>query len=137
VIDVTFRQVKAPTLQIGEWALAKGQTVVASIGLLHADEAVCRNATGFDPDRFIARPPDPAQWIPYGGGVRRCIGAAFANVEIRVVPRTLLRDCVIAPSSDREEGCRSRVGTGALATQTLELTAEAAPRRGGREVSQR
>jgi cytochrome P450 len=108
VIDVTFRQVKAPALQIGAWTLAQGQTVVASIGLLHADEAVYPDATRFDPDRFIAQPPDPAEWIPYGGGVRRCIGAAFANMEIRVVLRTLLRDYAIAPSSDCDEGWQSR-----------------------------
>ncbi len=67
VIDVTFRQVKAPTMEIGPWTLPQGQTIVASIGLLHADEAVFPDARRFDPDRFLARPPDPAEWIPYGG----------------------------------------------------------------------
>ena len=56
----------------------------------------------------MSRPPDPTQWIPYGGGVRRCIGAAFANMEIRVVLRTLLRNYVISPSSARDEGSLSR-----------------------------
>lgn len=107
-IDVTFRQVKAQALEIGGWTLPQGQTIVASIGLLHADEAVYPDATRFDPDRFISRPPDPAEWIPYGGGVRRCIGAAFANMEMRIVLRTLLRDFVIAPSRERDEGRRSR-----------------------------
>jgi cytochrome P450 len=108
VIDVTFRQVKAPTLEIGPWTLPQGQTIVASIGLLHADEAVFPDARRFDPDRFLARPPDPAEWIPYGGGVRRCIGAAFANMELHVVLRTLLRDYVVRPSRARDEGFRSR-----------------------------
>jgi len=108
VIDTTFRQVKAPTLQIGQWTLPQRQTIVASIGLLHADEAVFPDARRFDPDRFMSRPPDPTQWIPYGGGVRRCIGAAFANMEIRVVLRTLLRNYVISPSSARDEGSLSR-----------------------------
>jgi cytochrome P450 family 138 len=108
VIDTTFRQVKAPTLQIGQWTLPQRQTIVASIGLLHADEAVFPEARRFDPDRFVSRPPDPTQWIPYGGGARRCIGAAFANMEIRVVLRTLLRNYVIRPSSARDEGSLSR-----------------------------
>ncbi|HYR13181.1 MAG TPA: cytochrome P450, partial [Mycobacterium sp.] len=69
-----------------------GQTIVASIGLLHADETVFPDARRFDPDRFISQPPDPAEWIPYGGGVRRCIGAAFANMEMNVTLRTLLRE---------------------------------------------
>ncbi len=108
VIDVTFRQVKAPALQVGPWTLSEGQTIVASIGLLHADEAVFPDARRFDPHRFLSRSPDPAEWIPYGGGIRRCIGAAFATMEMRVVLRTLLRDYTISPSSDRDERWRSR-----------------------------
>ena len=108
VIDVTFRQVKATALQIGPWTLPHGQTIVASIGLLHADEAVFPDALRFDPDRFLSRPPDPAEWIPYGGGIRRCIGAAFATMEMRVVLRTLLRNYIISPSSARDERWQSR-----------------------------
>jgi cytochrome P450 family 138 len=108
VIDVTFRQVKASALQIGPWTLVQGQTIVASIGLLHADEAVFPDARRFDPDRFLTRLPDPAEWIPYGGGIRRCIGAAFATMEMRVVLRTLLRNYVISPSSARDERWQSR-----------------------------
>jgi cytochrome P450 family 138 len=73
VIDTTFRQVKVPTLQIGPWTVPQGHTIAASIGLLHADESVFHDARRFDPDRFISRRPDPAEWIPYGGGVRRCM----------------------------------------------------------------
>ena len=108
LIDTTFRQVKVPTLQIGPWTVPQGHTIVGSIGLLHADESVFHDARRFDPDRFISRRPDPAEWIPYGGGVRRCIGAAFATMEIRVVLRTLLRDYVISPSNARDEGWQSR-----------------------------
>jgi len=108
VIDTTFRQVKAPTLQIGPWSIPRGQTIVASIGLLHADESVFHDAARFDPGRFTAQRPDPAQWIPYGGGVRRCIGAAFATMEMRIVLRTLLRDYVIQASSARDEGWQTR-----------------------------
>jgi hypothetical protein len=108
VIDTTFRQVKAATLQIGPWTFPEGQTVVASIGLLHADEAVFPDAARFDPDRFMSGRPEPTEWIPYGGGVRRCIGAAFATMEIRVVLRTLLRDYTIRSSDARNEGWKSR-----------------------------
>ena len=108
VIDVTFRQVTAPALTIGPWTVPQGLTIVASIGLVHADEAVFPDAGRFDPDRFLSRPPDPAEWIPYGGGIRRCIGAAFANMEMRVVLRTLLRDYAISPSGARSESQMSR-----------------------------
>jgi cytochrome P450 family 138 len=100
--------VKAPTLQIGPWTVPQGHSILASIGLLHADESVFHDARRFDPDRFMSRRPGPAEWIPYGGGVRRCIGAAFATMEIRVVLRTLLRDYAITPSDARDEGCQSR-----------------------------
>jgi cytochrome P450 len=103
VIDTTFRQVKVPALHIGPWTVPQGYTIVASIGLLHADDAVFPAARSFDPDRFITRSPDPAEWIPYGGGIRRCIGAAFATMEMRIVLRTLLRDYVISPSRTRDE----------------------------------
>ena len=108
VIDTTFRQVKVPTLRIGPWSIPQGYTIVVSIGLLHTDEAVFPDADRFEPDRFLHRRPDPAEWIPYGGGVRRCIGAAFATMEIRVVLRTLLRDYIINPSDSPDEGWQSR-----------------------------
>ncbi|HYZ69620.1 MAG TPA: cytochrome P450 [Mycobacterium sp.] len=119
VIDTTFRQVKAPVLQIGPWTVPEGQTIVASIGLLHADESVFPDADRFDPDRFLSRRPDPSEWIPYGGGVRRCIGAAFATMEIRVVLRTLLRDYVIHSSTSRDEGYKSRSVTLAPSRRAL------------------
>ena len=75
----------------------------ATMGL----RAVESDARRFDPDRFISRRPDPAEWIPYGGGVRRCIGAV-ATMEIRVALRTLLRNYVISPSNARDEGWQSR-----------------------------
>jgi cytochrome P450 len=108
VIDTTFRQVKAPTLRIGPWSIPQGYTILVSIGLLHTDESVFPDAGHFDPARFLHRRPDPAEWIPYGGGVRRCIGAAFATMEIRVVLRTLLRDYVISPSDSPGERPTSR-----------------------------
>ena len=57
-IDSTFRMVKSPTMQIGPWTLPQGQTIVASIGLLHSDEAVFGDARRFDPDRFLTRAPN-------------------------------------------------------------------------------
>lgn len=102
-IDSTFRKVMSPTMGIGPWTLPQGQTVIASIGLLHCDETVFPDARRFDPDRFLTRPPSPLEFIPYGGGLRRCIGAAFANMEMRVVIRTLLRNYVVHPSNSPDE----------------------------------
>jgi cytochrome P450 len=102
-IDSTFRRVMSPTMQIGPWSLPQGQTIVVGIGLLHSDETVFPDARRFDPDRFLTRPPSSSEFIPYGGGHRRCIGAAFANMEMRVVIRTLLRNYAVCPTNARDE----------------------------------
>jgi cytochrome P450 len=65
---------------------------MVSIALAHAASRNFTDPVVFDPDRFIGNPPDNHSWIPYGGGVRRCIGAAFANMEMNVTLRTLLRE---------------------------------------------
>ena len=108
VIDKTARQVRAPSMELGQWTLPRGQVVLVSIYLLHHDEALFPDARRFDPDRFAGRRPDTYQWIPFGGGVRRCIGAAFAHMEMNVVLRTLLRDFTLEPTSERGERWHSR-----------------------------
>ena len=47
--------------------------------------------------------PRPTRWIPFGGGTRRCIGAAFAQLEMRVVLRTVLAQAELRPATDRAE----------------------------------
>jgi cytochrome P450 len=65
--------------------------VVTEASVMHHDERFHPNASKFDPGRYIADKPDTYAWIPIGGGVRRCIGAAFAQLEMDVVLRTVLR----------------------------------------------
>jgi hypothetical protein len=108
VIDAVARQVKAESFQLGRWTLKKRQRVLVSIALLHDDESVFPNARAFDPYRFVGAKPDLYQWIPFGGGTRRCLGAAFANMEMNVVLRTMLRDVELAPTSERDEKWHSR-----------------------------
>ena len=108
VIDRTARQVRAPSMRLGRWTLPEGQIVLVSIYLIHSNEALFPHARSFDPDRFAGSRPDTHQWIPFGGGVRRCIGAAFAHMEMNVVLRTLLRDLTLEPASERDERWHSR-----------------------------
>jgi len=82
--------------------------VLVSIYLIHRDEALFPNPRSFDPYRFVGSRPDTYQWIPFGGGARRCIGAAFAQMEMNVVLRTLLRDFTLEPTSERGERWHSR-----------------------------
>ena len=108
VIDATVRKVRAPGLRLGRWTLPEGQVVLVSIYLIHRDETLFPNALSFDPDRFVDARPDSYEWIPFGGGVRRCIGAAFAHMEMNVVLRTMLRDFTLEPTSERGERWHSR-----------------------------
>jgi cytochrome P450 len=108
VIDGTIRKIRAPGLGLGRWTLPEGQVVLVSIYLMHRDEALFPDARRFDPDRFASGRPDTYEWIPFGGGVRRCIGAAFAHMEMNVVLRTLLRDFTLEPTIDRGERWHSR-----------------------------
>jgi cytochrome P450 len=108
VIDLIGRQVRADAFQLGRWTLPRGCVVLVSIALLHEDESVFPDAARFEPRRFLDTRPDLYQWIPFGGGTRRCLGAAFANMEMDVVLRTVLRDCVLLPTGEPDERWHSR-----------------------------
>ncbi|BBY80972.1 cytochrome P450 [Mycolicibacterium pulveris] len=95
IIDFAGRHVYSPTFELGEWVVPRGHTVLTSILLMHerADEFPAPER--FDPQRFLGNRPSMFAWIPFGGGTRRCVGAAFANVEMDVVLRTVLRHFVL------------------------------------------
>lgn len=107
VIDGTSRRT-LQRIRLGEWVIPEGYVVMVSIALAHAARDRFPDPSRFDPDRFIDAPPDNYTWIPFGGGIRRCIGAAFANMEMAVVLRTLLREFTIEPTSAPPEPYRSR-----------------------------
>jgi len=102
VIDFAGRHVVAPHYDLGDWRIPRGYTVMISIGNVHANADAFPDPERFDPDRFLGT-RTPTAWVPFGGGTRRCIGAAFANVEMDVVLRTILRDFVIETDDAPEE----------------------------------
>jgi cytochrome P450 len=98
VLDGTTRHTKK-RIRLGEWVLPENTAVVLSIRVAHALDESFPDAASFNPDRFVgASAPKPFAWIPFGGGVNRCIGAAFANMEMDVTLRTLLRELRFAPT---------------------------------------
>ena len=103
VIDGSARQVVAPSISLGPWVIPHGYNVAVSIGLTHLNEQVYDDAVSFKPDRFLGTNPDLYSWIPFGGGNRRCPGAAFANMEMEVALRTILREFEIVPTTARSE----------------------------------
>ena len=106
-ITGTGRQTQEP-FPLGEWLLPKDTTIFLSARLLHSDPRWYEHPERFDPDRFVGRKPDTYKWIPFGGGIRRCIGAAFAHMEMDVVLRTLLSRFELVATTDRDERWRFR-----------------------------
>jgi cytochrome P450 family 138 len=99
VIDFAARRVHPPTFQLGEWVIPRGDSIIVSIAQVHDNADVFPDPDRFDPQRYIGSKPPAFAWIPFGGGTRRCVGAAFANMEMDVVLRTVLRHFTIETTS--------------------------------------
>ena len=75
----------------------KGTLVAPSIYLTHRNPRVWGDPDVFRPERFLERRVGPYEFLPFGGGARRCIGMAFAMMEIKVALATILRDWALSP----------------------------------------
>lgn len=107
VIGGAMRYTRQP-FALGEWLLPP-QTLVVVDGLaMHCDPAIFPAPERFDPDRFLGVKPDTYAWVPFGGGRRRCIGAAFAHLEMDVVLRVLIERLELLPTRKRDERWRFR-----------------------------
>lgn len=107
-IAMPARRVLVDGYELGPWRLPRGMTIMISIPLVHTDSRLFEQPYMFSPERFIDNRADPYQLIPFGGGVRRCIGAAFAHMEFKVVLRTLLTEHTLEPTSEGGEAWHSR-----------------------------
>jgi cytochrome P450 len=83
------RLVKQP-VEIGGWSYPAGVCLVPNAYLIHHDPEIYDDPYAFRPERFLEQPPGTYTWIPFGGGRRRCLGASFALVEMRIVLRAIL-----------------------------------------------
>lgn len=90
IIDFVARTLRSEQT-IGGWTLPRGVTVTPSIMLAHGDDDNFPDHTAFRPERFTDGSPAPNTWIPFGGGVRRCIGAGFSLMEGTVVLKEVLQ----------------------------------------------
>jgi cytochrome P450 len=90
-------------IELGGYRLPAGVTVVPSIHLIHRDPTIYPEPDRFRPERFLETPPGTYTWIPFGGGVRRCIGASFAQQEMAIVLRELVARRTIRPTDPTAE----------------------------------
>lgn len=124
VVPAVARELQAP-MEIGGWELPAGVAIVPSIYLLHRRPDLYPDPEAFRPERFLGDDaPGTYSWIPFGGGVRRCLGASFAQFEMRIVLGTVL------------ERVRLEVEAGARPESVTRRAITFAPRHGARVVAE-
>ncbi|MFL6122550.1 cytochrome P450 [Actinophytocola sp.] len=107
VIQNVARKLTEPT-DIAGFRLPAGTVVAPSISLVHRDPDVYDDPRDFRPERFIGKQPEAGTWIPFGGGVRRCIGAGFSLQEAATVLREALTRYDLRPAQPRPEAAKPR-----------------------------
>jgi cytochrome P450 len=123
VLTIAARKLVAP-FALGGWELPAGVHVAPCIYLTHRRAELYPDPTAFRPERFLGDgAPDSYAWIPFGGGIRRCVGAAFAAMEMTEVLRAVAARVTLAPD---------RAGSERMRRRSLTLT----PERRGRVVAE-
>ncbi|MBO9533702.1 MAG: cytochrome P450 [Solirubrobacteraceae bacterium] len=107
VITGTLRWAHQP-FELGDWVIPPRMTIYVDGVAIHHDPSIYPEPHRFNPDRFVGVKPDTYAWIPFGGGRRRCVGAAFAHMEMDVVLRTLLLNVDLVPTTEPSERWRFR-----------------------------
>jgi cytochrome P450 len=105
VVPIVVRMLQ-DELQVGPYRLPAGTRVTPSIYLTNRNPRSYADPEAFRPERYLESGPETFSWIPFGGGIRRCIGAAFAQLEMKLILRTVLSE--LEPALPR--GRRWRAG---------------------------
>jgi cytochrome P450 len=107
-------------LELGPWALPAGTHVAPVAAMVHVREDLYPDPHAFRPERFLEHKPRPWELLPFGGGVRRCIGAALATFEMKTVLGTWLRQVELR-SLREDEPVRRNIAMGARHGVLMEL----------------
>ena len=107
VIYEVARRLKAP-VELGGYRLPAGVTVMPAIGIVQSDATHHPDPDDFDPTRFLGGPLAANTWIPFGGGVRRCLGAGFSLMEATAILREMLLAYDLRPARSRPEHPKTR-----------------------------
>jgi cytochrome P450 len=102
VISIVIRRLTEP-VEIGGYELPAGVSVTPSVYLVHRNPEIYPEPDAFRPERFLDNPPGTYTWIPFGGGVRRCLGASFAQLEMAVVLKELVKRREFRPADPKPE----------------------------------
>lgn len=101
-VGVMARSVRAPFVVAG-YELPPGVRIVPGITFVNRHPDVYPDPDAFRPERFLERAPDTYAWIPFGGGIRRCIGASLAQLEMRRVLHVVLHRARIRAAGRRPD----------------------------------
>ena len=142
VVPLVARQVNSP-FAVGDYTVPPGTLLTCSMILTHSRPDLYPEPEAFRPERFMEDAPDTYTWLPFGGGTRRCIGAAFATLEMKVILRHVFAQCELEAPDAKPERPRRRFVTyppnrGAqvlLEEQTRSLTRHGNPARPPRHAS--
>jgi cytochrome P450 len=107
VIADVARKLTSP-FSIAGYELPTGTYVLPAIAALHYREDLFPEAERFMPERFLDGKADTYAWIPFGGGVRRCIGAAFAEYEMRIILRAIIERAELSAPDPKPEKVKIR-----------------------------
>jgi cytochrome P450 len=110
VVPGVVRKLTAP-LRLNGYELPAGMRVAPNIYLTHRRADVYPQPERFRPERFIEQAADTYSWIPFGGGIRRCLGASFALYELKIVIPVILRRVALQAVGDKPEPIRRRAIT--------------------------
>jgi cytochrome P450 len=89
ILPIVTRKLRRP-LTLKGYELPEGIVVGAAVWLAHYREEVFPEPNAFKPERFLGKTYSPFEFVPFGGGARRCLGAAFAMYEMKIVLATLV-----------------------------------------------
>jgi cytochrome P450 len=131
VVAFAGRHTQKP-FELGGHRLPKGVLIGLSAGLTHYDPQLFEEPERFNPDRFYDKLPETYSWIPFGGGIRRCIGATFAHMELDVVLRVMLQRVTLQPTDAPDESWKFKgvawsPGSGGRVTVHRRAVRERAP----------
>jgi cytochrome P450 len=101
-IPIVGRAVKSD-FQLDGYTIPAGEMLAPCIWLTHRREEVYPEPYAFKPDRFMDKGPETYTWLPFGGGTRRCAGAAFAQLEMNVVMKTIAQMVDMEPADPEPE----------------------------------
>jgi cytochrome P450 len=110
VLPFVVRQLTQPHT-IGGFDLPAGTKVAPSTQLIHRRSDIYPDPLAFRPERWLGVRPNPYTFLPFGGGVRRCLGAAFAETEMRAVLAAIVSNVRLRPSQPAPEHVDRRVIT--------------------------